>query len=391
MLTPQNSFAFGLYILKVASRCNLNCTYCYVYNKGDDSWRGRPAIMSDDVFKQTLRRIDEECNRTGQNSVKITFHGGEPCLVGAKRFDMWCSLAREILASRKVTLTLQTNGTLLDKPWAEALSLHHVNVGVSVDGPRTIHDANRVDHRGQGSYDKVVRGLRELAEAGIPYGILTVVSPGMDGLMVHRALTDLGPASISYLLPDYTHDTVHEVRRRHGPHPCADFLLPVFDDWWFNGGIGLQIANFWHIATAIMGGSSRTDTLGNGQFGYLVVETDGDVEGLDCLKVCGAGTAASGVNVIGAPFRAVLDTPGDLAASVFCGTTLPTACRACPEASTCGGGYLPHRFSRDRGFDNPSVWCADLLMIFGHMRHRLDVSHQETALRRRVLAETVRG
>ena len=69
------------------------------------------------------------------------------------------------------------------------------------------------------------------------------------------------------------------------------------------------------------------------------------------------------------------------------GPSLPAACRGCVERDTCGGGYLPHRYSRDRGFDNPSVWCADLLRLFGHIRGRMAVDPAETAMRRQVLRE----
>ena len=124
------------FILKVASRCHFACPYCYVYFKGDATWKRRPPVMPDGVFDQTLERIQEYCTASGQSSVAITFHGGEPCLIGARRFDTWCSRARQSLRSTSVRFGIQTNGTLLDAEWAETLRRHGVRVGVSVDGPR---------------------------------------------------------------------------------------------------------------------------------------------------------------------------------------------------------------------------------------------------------------
>src|SRR5687767_6805405 len=84
-------------IIKPASRCNLNCSYCYVYNKADSTWRDRPSLMSDATFHAAIRRTQQYCDLSGQKHVRVGFHGGEPCLLGAERFSRWCSKARELL------------------------------------------------------------------------------------------------------------------------------------------------------------------------------------------------------------------------------------------------------------------------------------------------------
>src|SRR5271168_379665 len=102
-------------ILKVASRCNLNCSYCYVYNMADSTWKNRPALMPDEVFEAAMTRSLEQCRFTGQDRILIAFHGGEPCLIGPDRFDTWCQRAHGVLGDIvKVKLAMQTNGTLLD-------------------------------------------------------------------------------------------------------------------------------------------------------------------------------------------------------------------------------------------------------------------------------------
>jgi uncharacterized protein len=85
------------FILKVASRCNLNCPYCYVYNKADATWKQRPPLMSDEIFGAALSRIRSHCLFTGQTYANIVFHGGEPCLIGVDRFDDWCTRAQAFL------------------------------------------------------------------------------------------------------------------------------------------------------------------------------------------------------------------------------------------------------------------------------------------------------
>ena len=164
------------FVLKTASRCNLNCSYCYVYNKGNDSWRGRPALMPDRVFAASVQRIRRYCERSGQHTVSVSFHGGEPCLIGPERFAQRCGRLRRELGDRdRLRLVLQTNGTLLNDEWAEVIKAYNVDVGVSVDGAQDVHDAHRVDHGGRGSYRRVRRGLAALTEADVPFSILSVI------------------------------------------------------------------------------------------------------------------------------------------------------------------------------------------------------------------------
>src|SRR5262249_36318817 len=179
--------ALSQFIVKVASRCNLNCSYCYVYNQADATWRTRPALMSDETSDAVLARIRRNCEEGGQDKVAILFHGGEPTLIGSRRFTSMCERARERLGDMtSVELEIQTNGTRLDEDWVQVFLEHDVRVGISLDGPREVNDAARVDHKGRGSYDSVARGVALLRDGGVPFGILSVVQLGADPLSIHR-------------------------------------------------------------------------------------------------------------------------------------------------------------------------------------------------------------
>lgn len=379
-------------ILKVASRCNLNCSYCYVYNKGDSTWKSRPAVMPDEIFEAALDRMRRHCRAAGQPRVRISFHGGEPCLAGVNRFDAWCIRARQVLRDvAAVEFCIQTNGTLLNEEWTELFRKHDVQVGLSMDGPRRHNDVFRVDHLGRGSYDQVEKGLKLLQRAGVTYALLSVIPLGADPLEVHRHFISLGCRDITYLLPHFTHDTIEPIRQLHGPTPCADFLIPIFDDWWFNGGMEVRIGDLWNMARLILGGCSRIETLGSKPPLYVFIESDGEIEGLDSLRVCADRLAKIHLNVLTADFQDILQSTSMHKAAIFEGMGLPSGCRACPERDTCAGGYLPHRYSSARGFDNPSVWCADLLKLFAHLRSRLGVTVEETYARRMALEGAERG
>lgn len=380
-----------LFIVKIAGACNLNCTYCYVYNKGDDSYKERPGLMSEHTYLATLARIRQHCVESGQRAVRITFHGGEPCLIGLRRFDRWCEFARECLNPVEVHLTLQTNGTLLNDKWVELLRRHNVQVGISVDGPAVIHDLNRIDHRGNGSHANVIKGIKHLQENNYKFGILCVIPLGVDALAVHRHILSLGCDNINYLLPDFTHNTVAVIREIYGPTPVADFLIPVFEDWWANSTIDVKIKLFYNISRMILGGTTTADNFGNGPLGYIVIESDGSIEGLDCLRVCENRITRTGLSVHNDQFSALAEVEGINSRFLFYGSDMPDTCKQCPEADTCGGGYLPHRYSAASGFNNPSVWCADLMAMFNHIRSRLAVSVDETKSRKLILSDMSQG
>lgn len=379
------------FTLKVVSRCNLDCSYCYVYHKADSTWRTRPRIMPDEVFRAALERIGEHCAKSGQRLVHLTFHGGEPLLAGVRRSARWCDMVRaELSFIEDVRISMQTNGTLITPAWTKMFLDQGVGVGVSVDGAPQTHDIFRVDRRGRGSSAAVGRGLDLLTAAGVPFGILCVIPLGTDPMAAHRYFTDAGVRWVDYLLPGYTHDDIGPVRQRFGPTPCADYLLPVLDEWWANEPTTLRIRLFWEMTRLVLGGKSRIDALGNAPFRYVFVETDGEIQGLDLLRLCGNGVPGSPLNVCANSFGELADAGEMHRLAIFDGLPVPGGCLGCPERHTCAGGYLPHRYGAGNGFDNRSVWCADLLALFRRVRELTGVGLQETVLRRRLLGQVAR-
>lgn len=371
---------------KIASRCNLNCSYCYVYNKLDDSWRSQPARISDEVIDASIIALRRHCAKSGQHLLRIVFHGGEPLLVGHDSFDRWCRKLRTLDDIVEVRFALQTNGVLIDDEWAELFAAHKVVVGISIDGTPDVHDAQRVDHKGRGSYDGVLRGVEALRRNAVEFSLLSVISLASDPIATHRHLLSLGPAQIEYLFPDQTHDTIGALRALHGPTPAADFLIPIFEEWWGSGKEAVQVGPFIAIVRAILGGVCEVDFIGNNPLGYVFIEPDGAIEGLDVLRTCGPGLAQTGLNVRTHDFSDLEDHSEFHYKAIFEGLPLPSGCRNCRERSTCAGGYLPHRYASGDGFDHPSAWCADILRLFDHLRGRLGVPPNDTHLRREALA-----
>ena len=151
---------FAEFIIKIHSRCNLACDYCYIYEMADQSWREQPKTMSRQVFDDTCRMIGEHARRFGLPAVDLILHGGEPLLVGHRDLEYFARRARELLEPiNEVRVGMQTNGVLLDEEFLCICDQWDIRIGVSIDGDEKANDRHRRDRRGSGSYSRVTEGL----------------------------------------------------------------------------------------------------------------------------------------------------------------------------------------------------------------------------------------
>ncbi|MEU7864198.1 radical SAM protein [Nonomuraea sp. NPDC049141] len=133
---------FRQFLLKVHSRCNLACDYCYVYTLADQSWRSRPMIMAPDLITTAAERIAEHAARHHLSSVRLILHGGEPLLAGPAFLRKIVETVRaEVDQDLRVDVSVQTNAVLLDEDTLRCFRDLNVQVGVSLDGGRRANDA----------------------------------------------------------------------------------------------------------------------------------------------------------------------------------------------------------------------------------------------------------
>jgi len=288
------------------------------------------------------------------------------------RDDEVTGAAIEILGSGVTpTYALQTNGTLVTTEWLDLFSELRISFGISLDGPPGINDANRVHHTGAGSYHEVRKAIEAaLADPrleGLFAGILTVISLAADPHSLYHHCRDLGVRWCDFLLPDGTYDRPPPGLSFDGSTPYADWLIAIFDEWFGNEDTSFSIRIFEDIIKLVFAPGLGHDALGGGQNGLLVVETDGGIEPVDVLKICGPAFTKLGLNVrrneIRDSYSSELIKLYQKGAAELCDT-----CLACPVVSVCGGGYLPHRYSSRCGFANPSVYCRDLMKLITHVR-----------------------
>ncbi|MFI7633923.1 FxsB family cyclophane-forming radical SAM/SPASM peptide maturase [Nonomuraea sp. NPDC049400] len=364
MVTP-----FRQFVLKVHSRCDLACNHCYVYEHADQSWRSRPKVISAHTVGRVAARIAEHVRRHDVDKIDVVLHGGEPLLAGHERLDEIARVLRGALdGACQVDLHIQTNGILLDERHCDLFAEHGIQVGVSLDGDKAANDRHRLYASGRSSYDQVLRAVELLRKRPEIYaGLLCTIDVANEPITVYEALRELQPPRIDFLLPYATWDNPPE---RPSPTAYADWLIAVFERWNADGR-PMSVRLFESIIRTTRGDASLSEAVGLEPSTMIVIDTDGSYELVDSLKVAYDGAPATGHDVFQHALDEVATHPGVLARQGGL-ENLSATCRECPIVTSCGGGLYTHRF-RAGSFDNPSVYCADLVKLISHIRDETEM------------------
>ncbi|OLT30395.1 hypothetical protein BJF83_08795 [Nocardiopsis sp. CNR-923] len=357
--------AFDTVVLKVHSRCNLSCDYCYVYTSPDRSWARRPRVMEKPLMLTVADRLAEYASRHGLDEVTVILHGGEPLLAGRDRIGFLAGAVRAAFEGLATTvhLVLQTNGTLLDVPVLRVLDRWGVTVGVSVDGGAAEHDRHRRYPSGRASHDRVAAALdllRSPAHRHLFGGLLCTVDLENDPVTTYESLAEHEPPVLDFLLPHGTWEAPPPRLPSQGT-PYADWLIAVFERWWADSETRVRIRMFDSLFRLGRGGSSLRSDLGTAPVTCVIVETDGAIEVHDNLKIVYEGAGVTGRNVM----RDGFDGGGPVHEKTC------AACARCPVFTICGGGTRAHRYRAVNGFDNPTVYCADMRRLIEHVERRV--------------------
>jgi uncharacterized protein len=360
---------FTEFIIKIHSRCDLSCDYCYMYEMADQSWRDRPRRMTDEIAEHTAVRIGEHARTHHLRNISLILHGGEPLLAGPDLIQYLVTAVRDAVGSvTAVHASVQTNGVGLDDLYLDLFSNLGIQVGVSLDGPATAHDRHRRFASGRGSHGAVTAGLRQLIEPRYRHlfsGLLCTIDLRNDPIETYQALLHFNPPKIDFLLPHGTWATPPPGRIAGDPGtPYADWLISIFDHWY--PAARTRIRLFEDIMQLLLSGTSASEMVGLAPSTLLVIETDGAIEQGDVLKAAYHGAPATGLHVSRDRLDAALMLPGVVARQLG-KRALSDGCRACRLHEVCGGGFYGHRYRPISGFANPSVYCLDLIRLISHI------------------------
>jgi len=202
-------------VLKVASPCNLACTYCYEYNHGDDTWKKKPKRIPLLVAERLAKNIQTYIDENQINHFNVVSHGGEPLLLGPKYLSKLYKVFSDNLDTNKVKFSMQTNATLINDEFVEIFKSNNIFLGISLDGDINANKM-RIDHKGKETWHRTVKGISIIQEKSknLLSGILSVVNFNSDPLKVLECFHEMNINMVDFLLPFYTHDSLNLLEKK---------------------------------------------------------------------------------------------------------------------------------------------------------------------------------
>jgi uncharacterized protein len=323
--------------------CNLACAYCYYLSKAD-LYPGADFCMTDEVLEAFTRQYV-----VSQRVPEVTFgwQGGEPLLMGLDFFRRAVALqAKYRRRGMRVVNALQTNGTLLDDAWCRFLREHDFLVGLSLDGPRRMHDAYRVDKGGNPSFDRAMAGLALLKQHGVEFNVLTTVHAANAAypVEVYRFLRDEAGAQFVQFIPIVQREGEGVSARSVTAQSVTagqygDFLIGVFDEW-VRRDVGRVFVQIFDVALAAWVGERPglcvfDETCGNA----LVLEHNGDLYTCDHFVEPRYRLG----NILETPLIDLVGSGQQRRVGLAKRDALPEACRSCEVYFVCHGGCPKNR------------------------------------------------
>lgn len=364
--------------------CNLDCAYCFylekekLYPKAEPeaaAWKMAPAVLE--------RYIEQYIAAQPGPEVHFAWQGGEPTLLGVEYFRRVVELEQKYAGGKAIHNALQTNATLIDDEWAAFLAENRFLIGVSIDGPRALHDRYRVDKGQQPTFDRVLRGIARLKEHGAEFNTLTVVNRmnSQEPLEVYRFLKEIGSGFIQFI----------PVVERATPAPAANglvliqpswqgqaevtewsveplaygrFLAQIFDEWVKKDVARVYVQQFDVALESWMGMEPSLCVFRKTCGSALAMEHTGDLYSCDHFVYPENKLG----NVMEASLAAMAQSEQQRAFGNAKRDTLPKMCRSCEVRFACNGECPKHRFATTPdGEAGLNYLCAGYKHFFKHI------------------------
>ena len=351
--------------------CNLDCRYCFFLKKGK-LYPGSGFRMTDEVQESYIRQT---LGAQPSPQVTIAWQGGEPTLMGLDFFRRSIELEKKYARpGMAVENTLQTNGILLDDEWCRFLHDHNFLVGISLDGPRPLHDAYRRDKGGQPTFDRVVRAVRRMQEHKVEFNVLCTVNAVncRQPLDVYRFFRDELGARYLQFIPIVEKEEegrgagdegVKITGRSVPPEQYGRFLIEIFDEW-VRRDVGSTFVPFFDaVLASYVYGRSSLCVLRPACGDALALEHNGDLYSCDHFVEPNHRLG----NILETPLAELAWSEKQRAFGQAKSAALPRACRECKWLFTCHGECPKNRVLKTPDGESGLNWlCAGLKAFFAH-------------------------
>ncbi|TSA35280.1 MAG: anaerobic sulfatase-maturation protein [Verrucomicrobiaceae bacterium] len=363
--------------------CNLDCTYCYYLEKEKLFPKGENFRMKPEVLESYIRQYAES---QGTSEITFTWQGGEPTLLGVDYFRKIVTLEKKYAGGRPVHNALQTNGTRLDHEWCHFFRENHFLVGLSIDGPRALHDTYRVDKGRKPTYDRMMHGLDLLKKHGVEFNTLTVVNASnvKHPLLVYDFLRETGSGYIQFLplverlsmKGDGKHRLDFAEPSEPGQLPSSvirwsvnaelygDFLVQIFDQW-VRRDVGKVFVQLFDVSLGIWAGKGAGLCLFLEDCGQaMALEHNGDLFSCDHFVYPKYHLG----NIMNDSLKDMADSLRQRSFGRTKSRTLPQYCLECEVRFACNGECPTRRFIKTPdGEDGLNYLCSAYKKFFHHV------------------------
>lgn len=381
----QRPTAFHLMTKPRGAICNLDCKYCYFLSK--------EKLYPNSKFRMTENLLDEYIRQYIDaqqiNDVNFAWQGGEPTLMGVDFFRM---AVRYQQKHKKPNMTvmnaLQTNAVTLDDEWCEFFAENNFLIGVSLDGPKDIHDFYRVDKGGNPTFDKVMAGIRLLQKHKVEFNILTTVHSANEkrGAELYKFMRDeVGTQFIQFIpIVERDNETGYQegntvTERSITAEGYGQFLIDIYEEW-VRHDVGKMFVQIFDIALAGYTGNAPGLCIFDETCGLaLAMEHNGDVYSCDHYVEPDFKLG----NIMDIPLDEIVVMDKQVQFGKAKRDTLPQYCRDCEVRFVCNGGCPKNRFIKTPdGEDGLNFLCAGYRAFFNHVRPTMNFMANELAHRR---------
>ena len=364
--------AFNIMIKPVGSLCNLKCSYCYYLDKAE-IYGGREPRMSEQMLEHFVK---EYIQANDVRDVFFNWHGGEPLLAGIDFYRKAVSFQQKYSEGKKIHNTLQTNATLITPEWARFFRDNGFLIGVSLDGPKEVHDRYRGGKGGASVFDRVIRGIMELYRAGVQYNVMATVNKQSEGraLEIYQFLKSAGTRFIQFMpVVEHVKDGLIVSPDTEGSRLApwsvsaegfGRFLCDIFDHWVRND-VGKVFVNQFDAALACWCGvqpglCAMAETCG----GNSVIEHNGDLYPCDHFVYEDYRIG----NVLETDLRTLMNSSRQVRFGISKRNGLPQKCLRCRWFFACHGECPKHRFNKtDKGETGLNALCEGYEIFFSHI------------------------